>query len=189
MYHTILQRTCAFSHLVSLVESLLPQQPGETRALAAGAFTRNGGRKPATLHVLASACDGEWIFMCRRAFKLLLLLAVMGFPIFLQAQTAAQAPVTQAQIVDLQQAVRNNQAAAANAQMAGDNAWMLVSRRPGAADDRSRPGPVLRRPRPQKEHPGHHDAELRHDGSGHDPLGRGWLLAGLRSRQRLHRRL
>jgi Amt family ammonium transporter len=70
--------------------------------------------------------------MCRRAFKLLFLLAVLGFPALLLAQTAAQAPVsqapvTQAQIAALQQAVRNNQAAAANAQMAGDNAWMLVS--------------------------------------------------------------
>jgi len=65
--------------------------------------------------------------MCRRAFKLLLLLALLGFPAFSLAQTAAQAPVTQSQIADLQQAVRNNQAAAASAQMAGDNAWMLVS--------------------------------------------------------------
>jgi Amt family ammonium transporter len=65
--------------------------------------------------------------MCRRAFKLLLLLAVLGVPTFLLAQTPAPAPVTQAQISDLQQAVRISQAAAANAQMAGDNAWMLVS--------------------------------------------------------------
>jgi Amt family ammonium transporter len=37
------------------------------------------------------------------------------------------APVTQAQIAALQQAVKAGQTAAANAQSAGDNAWMLVS--------------------------------------------------------------
>jgi Amt family ammonium transporter len=65
--------------------------------------------------------------MCCRAFKLLLLVAVLGLPAFSLAQAPAAAPVTQAQFADLQQAVRNNQAAAANAQMVGDNAWMLVS--------------------------------------------------------------
>jgi Amt family ammonium transporter len=65
--------------------------------------------------------------MCCRAFKLLLLVTVLGLPAFSLAQAPAAAPVTQAQFADLQQAVRNNQAAAANAQMAGDNAWMLVS--------------------------------------------------------------
>jgi Amt family ammonium transporter len=58
--------------------------------------------------------------MCRRAFKLLLLVAVLGLPACSLAQTPAAAPVTQAQLADLQQSVRN-------AQMAGDNAWMLVS--------------------------------------------------------------
>jgi Amt family ammonium transporter len=38
-----------------------------------------------------------------------------------------QAPVTQAQIAALQQAVQNAQAASASAQSAGDNAWMLTS--------------------------------------------------------------
>ena len=65
--------------------------------------------------------------MCRRAFKLLLLVTVLGLPAFSLAQAPAAAPVTQAQLNALEQAVRNNQAAAANAQMAGDNAWMLVS--------------------------------------------------------------
>jgi Amt family ammonium transporter len=40
---------------------------------------------------------------------------------------AASAPVTQAQIAALQQAIQANQAATANAQSAGDNAWMLTS--------------------------------------------------------------
>jgi Amt family ammonium transporter len=65
--------------------------------------------------------------MCRRAFIWLLLVAVLGLPAFSLAQTPAAAPVTQAQIADLQQAVRNAQTASQNAQMAGDNAWMLVS--------------------------------------------------------------
>jgi Amt family ammonium transporter len=65
--------------------------------------------------------------MCRRAFKLLLLVSVLGLPAFSLAQTPAAAPVTQAQFADLQQAVRNAQTASQNAQMAGDNAWMLVS--------------------------------------------------------------
>ena len=74
--------------------------------------------------------------MFRRAFRLLLLLVFLGLPAFLFAQApaaapasipAAQAPVTQAQIAALQQAVQNAQAASATAQMAGDNAWMLVS--------------------------------------------------------------
>ncbi|MDR3776297.1 MAG: ammonium transporter [Terracidiphilus sp.] len=65
--------------------------------------------------------------MCRRAFNWLLLVAVLGLPAFSLAQTPAAAPVTQAQLADLQQAVRNAQTASQNAQMAGDNAWMLVS--------------------------------------------------------------
>jgi Amt family ammonium transporter len=61
--------------------------------------------------------------MFRFSFKWLLLFAVLGLPALAQAQAssqAAQAPVTQAQIAALQQAVQN-------AQSAGDNAWMLVS--------------------------------------------------------------
>ncbi len=42
----------------------------------------------------------------------------------------------------------------------------------GAADDRPRPGAVLRRPGAPKKHPRHHDAELRHDGTGDHALGR-----------------
>ena len=50
--------------------------------------------------------------------------------------------------------------------------------RPGAADDRPRPGALLRRPGPQEEHPRHHDAELRHDVPGHGHLGHlGYSLA------------
>jgi Amt family ammonium transporter len=63
--------------------------------------------------------------MCRKWFKLLIFLALVGFPAWTLAQTAAaapaaQAPATQAQITALQQAVQN-------AQMSGDNAWMLTS--------------------------------------------------------------
>jgi ammonium transporter, Amt family len=63
--------------------------------------------------------------MSFRSFKMFLVPVLLGFPIFALAQTpttvpAAQAPVTQAQIAALQQAVQN-------AQSAGDNAWMLTS--------------------------------------------------------------
>ncbi|MDR3751456.1 MAG: ammonium transporter, partial [Terracidiphilus sp.] len=70
--------------------------------------------------------------MCRRTLKMLLLFAVLAFPTLARAVApdlgpAATAPVTQAQIAALQQAVQNAQAASASAQSAGDNAWMLVS--------------------------------------------------------------
>ena len=63
--------------------------------------------------------------MCRKWFKMLIFLALVGIPAWSLAQTAAtapagQAPATQAQIAALQQAVQN-------AQMSGDNAWMLTS--------------------------------------------------------------
>jgi ammonium transporter, Amt family len=63
--------------------------------------------------------------MCRKWFKILIFLALIGVPAWTFAQTAvstpmAQAPATQAQITALQQAVQN-------AQMSGDNAWMLTS--------------------------------------------------------------
>ncbi len=63
--------------------------------------------------------------MRSRILLLLLLPALLGHSASLFAQTpasplAAQAPATQAQIAQLQQAVQN-------AQSAGDNAWMLVS--------------------------------------------------------------
>jgi Amt family ammonium transporter len=62
---------------------------------------------------------------------MLLLLALVGVPALVLAQPPATAPnpqtSVQAQIAALQQAVKANEAAAANAQSAGDNAWMLVS--------------------------------------------------------------
>ncbi len=63
--------------------------------------------------------------MCCRTVKSLLLSVLLGFPALALAQATApsptaQAPVTQAQIAALQRAVEN-------AQMAGDNAWMLTS--------------------------------------------------------------
>ena len=63
--------------------------------------------------------------MCRKWIKLLLLLALVAMPAFAVAPDirnapAANAPATQAQIAQLQQAV-------ANAQSSGDNAWMLIS--------------------------------------------------------------
>lgn len=57
--------------------------------------------------------------MCRRAFQLIFLFACLHLPALAQTP-AAQAPVTQAQIAALQQAVQN-------AQSSGDNAWMLIS--------------------------------------------------------------
>jgi Amt family ammonium transporter len=53
-------------------------------------------------------------------------LLVFGFPSLALAQTAASAD-TQARIAALEQALKSNQAATANAQMSGDNAWMLTS--------------------------------------------------------------
>jgi Amt family ammonium transporter len=58
--------------------------------------------------------------MCRKWFKMLLFLTLVGIPAWTLAQTAAPAPATQSQITALQQAVQN-------AQMSGDNAWMLTS--------------------------------------------------------------
>jgi ammonium transporter, Amt family len=66
-----------------------------------------------------------------RALKMPILSVFISFPSLALAQTsaasAAQAPATQAQVAALQQAIQHNQAAAAAAQSAGDNAWMLVS--------------------------------------------------------------
>lgn len=55
--------------------------------------------------------------MFRRAIFLLLLPPLAGIPAL--AQSTASQPATQAQIAALQQAVRN-------AQLAGDNAWVLL---------------------------------------------------------------
>jgi len=76
--------------------------------------------------------------MFRRVSLLLLLFACLGIPPLTLAQatssarpvpspSAAQAPVTQAQIAALEQSVRTAQTASATAQSAADNAWMLVS--------------------------------------------------------------
>jgi len=70
--------------------------------------------------------------MFRCGIKLLLLATVLGVPAMALAVApalgpAASAPATQAQIAALQQAIQANQAATANAQSAGDNAWMLTS--------------------------------------------------------------
>jgi Amt family ammonium transporter len=56
---------------------------------------------------------------------MLILSAVIGTPALVLAQSAA--PVTQSQIADLEHQVQQAQAASAQAQSAGDNAWMLVS--------------------------------------------------------------
>ncbi|HEY1208067.1 MAG TPA: ammonium transporter [Terracidiphilus sp.] len=63
--------------------------------------------------------------MLRRGIILLFLFAFLATPVIALAQPAA--PDTQAQIAALQQAVDANKAAAAAAQSAGDNAWVLVS--------------------------------------------------------------
>lgn len=58
--------------------------------------------------------------MSRRVLLALSALALLSFPALSLCQTSAAAPATQAQIQALQQSI-------ANAQSAGDNAWMLVS--------------------------------------------------------------
>jgi Amt family ammonium transporter len=63
--------------------------------------------------------------MRRFGITLLLLSALLAIPALAFAQP--DAPATQAQIAALQQAVDANKAAAAAAQSAADNAWMLVS--------------------------------------------------------------
>src|ERR1017187_9750507 len=63
--------------------------------------------------------------MRRFGMMLLFLSAQLAIPAISLAQSAA--PDTQAQIAALQKAVDANKIAAANAQSAGDNAWMLVS--------------------------------------------------------------
>ena len=63
--------------------------------------------------------------MFRHSLKLPLASAVAGALAF--AHPLAAQPSTQAQIDALQKALQDTQAAAANAQMAGDNGWMLVS--------------------------------------------------------------
>ncbi len=64
--------------------------------------------------------------MFGRAMKAFLLTSLLALPVLAVAQQPA-APVTQAQIAALEQAVRNAQAASASAQSAGDNSWMLTS--------------------------------------------------------------
>jgi Amt family ammonium transporter len=63
--------------------------------------------------------------MSCRGIKLLLFSVLLAIPALAFAQPAA--PDAQAQIAALQQAVDANKIAAANAQSAADNAWMLVS--------------------------------------------------------------
>jgi Amt family ammonium transporter len=58
--------------------------------------------------------------------NVLILISLLAIPALAVAQQPA-APVTQAQIAALQQAVHDAQAASASAQSAGDNAWMLTS--------------------------------------------------------------
>jgi Amt family ammonium transporter len=60
--------------------------------------------------------------LCRR-IQVLFLFVCFGLP----SLALAQAPATQAQIDALQKAVQSAQATSAQAQSAGDNAWMLVS--------------------------------------------------------------
>ena len=65
----------------------------------------------------------------------------------LVAQSTSTAPDPAAQIAQLQQQV-------ADAKGSADNAWMLVVLGAGAADDRPRPGAVLRRTGAQEERAG-----------------------------------
>jgi ammonium transporter, Amt family len=96
-------------------------------------INRNGGRLPAVAgRTFLHTTLGSGIFMSSRTLRWPILTALFGFPALALAQTsaaasAAQSPVTQAQIAALQQAIQHTQAATAAAQMAGDNAWMLTS--------------------------------------------------------------
>jgi Amt family ammonium transporter len=69
--------------------------------------------------------------MLRRPIKILLLFFLLALPALALAQTPAATPdnpaSTQAQITALQQAIKATNTATANAQMSGDNAWMLTS--------------------------------------------------------------
>src|ERR1700743_2615946 len=99
------------------------------------------------------------------------LLVFLGLPALGLAQAAGSggAQSTQAQINALNTAV-------ANAQSAGDNAWMLTS----AALVLLMTGPGLALfyggLGTEKEHPRHNEAELRHDGAGDDSVGNRGLL-------------
>ncbi len=116
--------------------------------------------------------------------KLLPFLAVMMLAGTLAAQSASAATdagVQADRIAQLQQQI-------ADAKGSADNAWMLMSCRAGAADDRPRPGAILRRPGAQEKCAGHHDAELCHDGDHHRALGDYRLQPLLRVGQQLSRR-
>ncbi|MGO8757253.1 MAG: ammonium transporter [Terracidiphilus sp.] len=65
--------------------------------------------------------------MFRRMIGLSCLSFVFGIPALALAQNSTTAADTQARIAALEQALHNQQAATANAQSAGDNAWMLTS--------------------------------------------------------------
>jgi Amt family ammonium transporter len=69
--------------------------------------------------------------MCRRASKLLVLIALLAAsaaaPLLALGQAATPEAATQARIAALEQAVKTAQAANATAQTSGDNAWMLTS--------------------------------------------------------------
>jgi Amt family ammonium transporter len=66
--------------------------------------------------------------MVRHVFRLAwFACALLAIPVFGYSQTPAAAQDPQARIAALEQAVQNSQVAAASAQSAGDNAWMLVS--------------------------------------------------------------
>ena len=89
-------------------------------------------------------------------------------------------------IAALEKKLNDQAVAIAQAQTAGDNAWMLGGGA-GAADDGSRAGAVLRRTGAQEKYVEHDDAELRHDGGDHDPVGGGDVLAGIWQRESVYR--
>ncbi|MGA2570895.1 MAG: ammonium transporter [Terracidiphilus sp.] len=62
-----------------------------------------------------------------RIVRLVCCFLVLGTPALALAQNSSQAADTQARIAALEQALQNQQTATANAQSAGDNAWMLTS--------------------------------------------------------------
>ncbi len=126
--------------------------------------------------------------MCSRSLKMYACFpALIGIPAMALAQgtastPAAQAPATQAQIAALQQAVQN-------AQSAGDNAWMLTSAAlvllmtgPGLALFY---GGLVRR----KNILGTMMQSFAMMGAGDHSVGDCGLLAGLRPRKHVHRRV
>ncbi len=105
-----------------------------------------------------STKDGRARFAAYMLLGVAPVFSAVAPPMRAKARTAATASANDAlstadRIAALEQKV-------ADAQSAGDNAWMLVSSALGAADDRAGAGALLRRAGAEKERARDHDAEL-----------------------------